>query len=130
MSRQDNKLRASHLKLGQLGEELVAEFLEMTNHVILERNWRSGKAEVDIIAKTKDNTLLFIEVKTRTHQEFGPGSQSIGERKKQLILEAAVIFCNLIKHDGDIRFDIADVFINAKEDVILEYAPDAFFDEF
>ena len=38
MREQDNKLRAPHLKLGQIGEELVVEFLEMTQHEILERS--------------------------------------------------------------------------------------------
>ena len=70
MNHQDNELRATHLKLGELGEDLVAEFLEITQHEILERNWRSGKAEVDIIAKTTDGTMLFIEVKTRTCLDF------------------------------------------------------------
>lgn len=130
MSRQDNKIRASHLKLGELGEEIVVDFLEITQHEILERNWRTGKAEVDIIAKTNDNTLLFIEVKTRSSKDFGPGSQSIGKRKKQLILDAAVVYSNLKNHQGELRFDVANVFINEKEEVILEYAPDAFFDEF
>ena len=130
MSKQDNKIRAPHLKLGELGEEIVVDFLEITQHEILERNWRTGKAEVDIIAKTNDNTLLFIEVKTRSSKDFGLGSQSIGKRKKQLILDAAVIYSNLNNHQGELRFDVANVFINEKEEVILEYAPDAFFDEF
>lgn len=130
MREQDNKLRAPHLKLGQIGEELVVEFLEMTKHEILERNWRSGRAEIDIIARTNDSTLLFIEVKTRSKVDFGLGSQSIGKRKKQLILDAAVIYSELKNHSKDIRFDVANVIIDAKGEVILEYAPDAFFDEF
>lgn len=130
MSKQDNKLRAPHLKLGQIGEELVVEFLEMTKHEILERNWRSGRAEIDIIAQTNDSTLLFIEVKTRSKVDFGLGSQSIGKRKKQLILDAAVVYSELKNHSKDIRFDVANVIIDAKGEVILEYAPDAFFDEF
>jgi putative endonuclease len=130
MSEQDNKLRAPHLKLGQIGEELVVEFLEMTKHEILERNWRSGRAEIDIIARTNDSTLLFIEVKTRSKVDFGLGSQSIGKRKKQLILDAAVVYSELKNHSKDIRFDVANVIIDDKGEVILEYAPDAFFDEF
>ncbi len=130
MREQDNKLRAPHLKLGQIGEEIVVEFLEMTQHEILERNWRSGRAEIDIIARTSDSTLLFIEVKTRSKADFGLGSQSIGNRKKQLILDAAVIYSELKNHSKDIRFDVANVIIDANGEVILEYAPDAFFDEF
>jgi putative endonuclease len=130
MSEQDNKLRAPHLKLGQIGEELVVEFLEMTKHEILERNWRSGRAEIDIIARTNDSTLLFIEVKTRSKVDFGLGSQSIGKRKKQLILDAAVVYSELKNHSKDIRFDVANVIIDDKGEVILEYAHDAFFDEF
>lgn len=126
----NNKNNIEHLKLGQIGEDLVTEFLSMTQHEILERNWRTGKAEIDIIAKTTDQLLLFVEVKTRSSDFFGPGSLAINKKKKQLLLDAAVVFANMNNHQGDIRFDVANVTINEKEEVILEYLPDAFFDAF
>ena len=130
MKPQDKKIETPHLKLGKLGEELVAEFLEITQHQILERNWRCGKAEIDIIAKTSEGLLLFIEVKTRSTDYFGPGSASITKRKKKLILDAAVIYCQKYKHLEDIRFDVANVYILINDEVMMEYLPDAFFDEF
>ena len=126
----NNKNNTEHLKLGQIGEDLVTEFLSTTQHEILERNWRTGKAEIDIIAKTTNEVLLFVEVKTRSSDFFGPGSLTINKKKKQLLLDAAVVFANMKNHQGDIRFDVANVTINEKEEVILEYLPDAFFDAF
>ena len=71
-----------------------------------------------------------MEVKTRSSDFFGPGSLTINKKKKQLLLDAAVVFANMNNHQGDIRFDVANVTINEKEEVILEYLPDAFFDAF
>ena len=55
---------ATHNDLGRLGESLAVGYLLENNYVILERNWRFHKAEIDIIAK-KEAQIIIIEVKTR-----------------------------------------------------------------
>ena len=59
-----------HNELGKEGEEKAVAFLQEKGYVILEKNYRSGRAEVDIIAGFKD-IIVFVEVKTRSSYVFG-----------------------------------------------------------
>lgn len=69
-------------KIGALGEELAVEFLKGRGYCILARNYRCPYGEIDIIA-TKDRTVAFIEVKTRTSAIFGrPGRGSNFKKAK------------------------------------------------
>ena len=58
-------------ELGKKGEELALRFLKKRGYRIIEKNYVCKMGEMDIIAKEKD-TLVFIEVKTRTSTVFGP----------------------------------------------------------
>jgi putative endonuclease len=57
-------IMATHNHTGTTGEKLGADYLQQTGFTILEKNWRHSHWEVDIIA-SKNNTLHFIEIKTR-----------------------------------------------------------------
>ena len=66
---------------GKLGEDLAAKFLEGKNYQIIEKNWHYGQfGEIDIIAKDKD-TLVFVEVKTRSTTNCGLPIEAINEKK-------------------------------------------------
>ena len=57
---------AAHNELGKWGEEMAAEYLQQKGYRIIERDWRSGARDIDIIAQAPDpSTLVFVEVKTR-----------------------------------------------------------------
>ena len=60
---------ADHNDLGNLGEERAQAFLRQKGYDIKETNWVTGKLEIDIIA-LKDNTLVIVEVKTRSTEFF------------------------------------------------------------
>lgn len=61
----------SKKQLGKLGEDLVERHLKKRGYKILERNFQCKQGEIDIVAQEKD-TLVFVEVKTRTSEDFGP----------------------------------------------------------
>lgn len=68
--------------IGKVGEEIAGNYLIKKGYVILEKNFRYGHGEIDIIAKDGE-TLVFVEVKTKKHGDFGDPLYWIS-RKKQL----------------------------------------------
>jgi putative endonuclease len=76
-------------RLGALGEKMAADFLRKRGHRILERNYRCREGEVDIVALHGD-TLVFVEVRTRTGGDFGTPEESITAIKKDRLVTAAL----------------------------------------
>lgn len=66
---------------GIRGEKLAKGFLKKQGYRILETNYRCPEGEIDIVAKDKDS-LVFIEVRTKTSLEFGSPEESITLTKK------------------------------------------------
>lgn len=92
---------------------------------MLEVNWRKEKAEVDIIALHQNN-LVFVEVKTRSSAAFGRPEDFVSEAKQKLLDYAANEYIYLIKHEGDIRFDIISVLFNKPDQYTINHIEDAF----
>ena len=59
---------AAHNELGKWGEDCAADYLQRKGYTIVERDWKSGHRDIDIIAADKDGTIVFIEVKTRRNR--------------------------------------------------------------
>ena len=80
----------SHNKsLGARGEEIAAAFLRGRKFVILQRNFRCKGGEVDIVAR-EGKTFVFVEVKTRRNEAFGPPQASVTPFKQRQISKAAL----------------------------------------
>jgi putative endonuclease len=77
-----------NLDEGNRGEDIACEYLLSKGFVIIERNFRLKGGEIDIIA-TKDSTLIFIEVKTRTTLKFGTGLEAITSWKLKALVKSA-----------------------------------------
>lgn len=100
-----------HSKIGIKGEQLAEEFLLKKGYTIINRNWRSGKKEIDIIA-FKDNILAIVEVKTRTGSTFGYPEEAVNSRKQQHLREAAAAYAEAFPQYVNIRFDIVSIFMS------------------
>ena len=74
--------------LGILGEDIACALLERMGHTILERNWRSGHLEIDIISLGADG-IHFVEVKTRRLSIQAPPQENVGKVKQARIVKAA-----------------------------------------
>ena len=74
--------------LGRRGEELAASYLEKKGYLILQRNYRSGAGEMDIVAQDGD-CLVFVEVRARSTKEYGAPEESITPAKAQRLIEVA-----------------------------------------
>jgi len=99
-------------EIGELGEKLAKKFLEERDYEIICRNFKSREGEIDIIAKDEENTIVFVEVKTRTTTQYGEPSEAVNQTKKDHILKTAkyYLYSNKIT-ESNIRFDIIEVFI-------------------
>lgn len=75
-------------QVGDCGEQAAAEYLEKQGYIILARNFRTGHGEVDIIAR-QENVLVFVEVKTRSSNQYGYPEHSVTPRKRRHILSSA-----------------------------------------
>ena len=115
---------AEHNKLGKDGELIAFMILQRDGFKVLQTNWKYQKAEVDIIA-TKDNFLIFIEVKTRASKKFGRPSDAIDKKKIVLYQDAAEDYLEQYPSEMEIRFDVINIIIN-KNETEIEHIPNAF----
>jgi putative endonuclease len=95
----------NHLTLGQRGETIAQAYVRR-HCTLLHVNWKSGRREIDIIA-TKEQTIYFIEVKTRSSALFGWPEAAVDFRKEEHIRSVADDY--LLRyhlHPVAIRFDI------------------------
>ncbi|MEJ2245337.1 MAG: YraN family protein [Acidobacteriota bacterium] len=100
-----------HLLRGLKGERIACRFLMRRGFDILARRYRSGSGELDIIAFEKD-TLVFVEVKTRSSLRFGEPWEFVDWRKQHIIRRTAEEFIAAHKMDMyTYRFDIVSVVI-------------------
>lgn len=77
-----------HIDLGKKGEALAADWLIRSGYKILDRNWRHGRYEVDIIAGRND-VIHIIEVKCRRSNVYGHPEESVNRKKISHLLQAA-----------------------------------------
>ena len=98
-------------KLGNLGEEIAAEYLEKYDYKIIKRNFYCRQGEIDIIAKDKEE-VVFIEVKTRSSINFGQPSEAVNSVKQKHMIKAAqyYLYKNNCLNDF-IRFDVVEILI-------------------
>ncbi|MCD6399184.1 YraN family protein [candidate division WOR-3 bacterium] len=95
------------------GERLAVNYLMNKGYRILERNYRVGKLEVDLIIE-KGGVIVFVEVKRRKSEDFGSPAEFVNKKKQERIIKAAKVFLQRRKdfQDMDVRFDVVSVLCN------------------
>lgn len=98
-------MKAFNRKTGNIGEELAAKYLIKNSYQILERNFHTRFGEIDIICKKKD-TIIFIEVKTKTSINYGTPEEMINQNKINKIQKMANVYLTTKRlHNYSIRLD-------------------------
>ncbi|MBL1215088.1 MAG: YraN family protein [Ignavibacteriae bacterium] len=112
--------------IGKIGEDLAEEYLLNKGYKILQRNYRYGHGEIDIIAKDK-NILVFIEVKTRNNLEFGPPELAVTKNKQRQIRKIAesYLYEKEIK-ETDCRIDVIAILLIKNQDPQINHIVNAF----
>ena len=99
---------AAHNELGKWGEDKATEYLQHHGYRIIERDWKSGRRDIDIIA-TDGKEVVFIEVKTRRNRLFGDPEEAVDYRKLQNLRLAINHYIKYRRINSDVRFDIITV---------------------
>lgn len=80
--------------VGKLGESIAASYLTRKRFRIIERNFKARYGEIDIIAIDQD-TLVFVEVKTRISSSFGTPEEAVTPRKLREVVKTAEYYASL-----------------------------------
>lgn len=111
--------------LGRRAEQAVADYLLARGFVILERNLRVGKLEIDLLARHED-LIAVVEVRCRSLQSWQSPFESVGPAKRQRIRRAGeLVWQRRFSHDPSVnrmRFDVASVEFGPNDLPIIEYA--------
>jgi len=126
-SRSKDPSPPEHLRRGASGEKLAGRFLRRNGYKILYRNFRGRTGgEIDIVCREAD-TLVFVEVKTRTHETFGRPFDAISRQQQQRISRGALAWLRLLDNpDVLFRFDVVEVILPESGRPRLELIKDAF----
>ncbi len=115
-------------RLGKLGEDIACALLESMGHTILERNWRSGHLEIDLISLGTDG-IHFVEVKTRRLNIQAPPQENVDRTKQARIIRAAGKYLKSGKgtHYGclECMFDVVAITFEGNE-AKTEWFPQAY----
>ncbi len=118
---------AEHNDLGRWGEDVAAAYLERKGYTIVERDWRSGHRDLDIIALNDEgDTLAFVEVKTRRNRMFTDPVDAVDYLKIRNLQRAANHYVKYRHVDLDIRFDIVTVVGTPDMEPKVEHIENAF----
>lgn len=116
---------SAHL-LGQAGEEAALAYLLAQGYELVLRNYRHGRAEVDLVVRLGQQLLVFVEVKTRSSARYGFPEEFVTPRKQELFRRAAEQLQEDLNWTGDIRFDILALTSTASG-LRVEHFEDAFY---
>ena len=115
-------------ELGRKGDDIACNLLQSMGHLILERNWRSGHLEIDIISYSADG-IHFVEVKTRRESIQAPPQESVDWKKQNRMVRAAQSFLKSGKGkpygSHECLFDVVAVTFHGEEHM-TEWIPQAF----
>jgi putative endonuclease len=113
-------------KVGDIGEQAAADYLHHAGYEILEQKYRCKIGEIDIIAKI-NNSLVFIEVKTRRNTTYGFPAEAVTYRKQQKIINTALCYLQQIHNiNMQCQFDVIEIFLGENNEVTYNHITNAF----
>jgi putative endonuclease len=113
--------------VGRFGEQRAVEYLMDEGLTVLDRNWRCADGEIDVIAREGDS-LVFVEVKTRTTRAFGDPAEAVVPAKAARLrrLAARWLVEHADQHWPAVRFDVVAVVRRGPDGPSLRHVRGAF----
>lgn len=107
-----------NLSLGRLGERIAASYLKKRGYEIIEMNFHQRWGEIDIVAKEND-TLVFVEVKTRMENDRISPEESMTQKKINVLKRTALFYKNLHKDGPELlRIDFVGIVLNCNQEPV------------
>lgn len=124
------KRMTSQMSLGRRGEDVACGFLSGKGHTIVERNYRSGHLEIDIITLDKDG-VHFVEVKSRVAPVAVSPEENVTAAKQKKVADAALRYLHTSKDkrlsaDLEVSFDVVAVTFDGGGEIV-EWFPNAYY---
>ena len=112
-------------ELGKQGEDGASLYLEENGYKILNRNWKTGAKEIDIIAEN-DDFIIFVEVKTRSEDYLEHPRTAVMASKQKTIIKVADQYIRQYNVDKECRFDIITI-IKSNGGLEISHIENAFY---
>ena len=113
-------------KHGTLGERAARKHLKQLGLKFLTANFRSERGEIDLVFRD-DDCLVFVEVKTRSSEDWVRPAASVNKQKRRLLCQTALDYLELLKNPQvKIRFDIVEVLLRESEVREVRHLPNTF----
>jgi putative endonuclease len=121
-----DKLLPSHLRRGRIGEQAARKHLRRFGLKFLTANFRSPRGEVDLVFRDRD-CLVFVEVKTRSSEDWTRPAAAVNARKRRLLSLTALDYLRLLKNpEVKIRFDVVEVLLAEEKVREIRHLPNTF----
>jgi len=117
----------NRLARGKLAEEAACRFLQKRGLRLLTQNYRCQYGEIDLIMQSKENEVVFVEVRSRSSTAYGTAAETIGPRKRAKIVRSALYFLqskNWLNHINS-RFDVIAIHF-LQNDIQFDWIKNAF----
>jgi putative endonuclease len=115
-----------HLRHGQLGERAAKRHLKRQGLKFLTANFRTERGELDLIFRDQD-CLVFIEVKTRSSEEWVRPAKAVDKERRQRLTRAALDYLRLLNNPAvKFRFDIVEVLLDSGQVREVRHLADSF----
>ena len=121
-----SKRAAENIDLGRRDEDAAARFLDRRGYEIVDRNWKCFAGEADIVARDGDS-LVFVEVKTRSNCDKGFPSEAVTKSKRERYEKIALAYIQ--DHevaDIAVRFDVVAIVVVSSDRALIRHHINAF----
>ena len=120
------KPRPIHLQRGTMGERAAKKQLKRLGLKFLTANFRSTRGEIDLVFREQD-CLVFVEVKTRSSEEWVRPAAAVNKERRQRLTRAALDYLRLLNNpDIKVRFDIVEVLLQGGSVHEVRHLPNTF----
>ncbi|MDB6054511.1 MAG: hypothetical protein JWN25_2034 [Verrucomicrobiales bacterium] len=117
---------APHLKTGAFGEKEARKYLKKKGLKFLTANFKSDRGEIDLVFRDGD-CLVFIEVKTRSSEDWARPAAAVNAEKRQYLSRAGLDYLRLLRNpEIKFRFDIVEVLVNGRKVTEIRHLPNSF----